>query len=544
MPELPPGPPSRRAVLGAALAAGTVGATFGPARGAAAGGTNPFAEFVDPVTAALARGELPRGLAYPFTLGIASGDPTSDGVVLWTRLAPKPLAEDGLGGMSGRAVDVDWQVAEDPLFRRPVRTGTASAQPGEAYSVHVELRGLAPEREYFYRFRSGPHLSRTGRTRTAPPVGSRVPLNLAVTSCAHWEHGYFTAYRHIAEERPDLILHLGDYLYGSPAGNDPPKSGLVRTHEGGRVKTLTQFRLRHAQYKTDADLQAAHAAAPWIATIDDHEVANNWAGKFATKASARRKWERVRNAALQAYWEHMPLPASARPASGGWQLYRRLSWGALATFHVLDTRQYRDAPACGVHIAAADCGERTAAGRSMLGDAQEQWLAQGLASSRADWDLIAQQIFFSSNALPSVGFNTDTWDGYAAARTRLLDAAAAGGVRNLAVLTGDCHMAWAAQILPDFADPLSAPVGVELVATSITSNGNGTAGGAKAAKAMAQLPYLRFGDQRRGWIRVNLTSSELRADFQALPYVTFPGAIPVTAASFVVASGSPLLHQI
>ncbi len=546
MPQLPTGPPSRRTVLGAALAAGTIGAVAGPARGASAAGvtppvTSPLSTVVDPVTAAAARGELPRGLSYPFTLGIASGDPAPDGVVLWTRLAPRPLAEDGLGGMAGRPVDVDWQVAEDSLFRRSVQAGTATTQPGEAHSVHVELRGLAPDREYFYRFRSGVHLSLTGRTRTAPAPGSRAPLQLAVSSCAHWEHGFFTAYRHMAEERPDLILHLGDYIYGAPPAKDPPTGGLVRRHEGPRTKTLTQFRRRHAQYKTDPDLQAAHAAAPWIATIDDHEVSNNWGKRFANKESERRKFDKLRNAALQAYWEHMPLPRSARPASGGWQLYRRLAWGSLASFHVLDTRQYRDGPACGAKRVPRSCADLTAPGRTMLGAAQEKWLTQGLASSGADWDLVAQQVFFSSNALPQVGFNTDTWDGFAAARTRLLDAATAGGVRNLAVLTGDAHVAWAAQILPDFTDLLSAPVGVELVATSVTTNGNGTAGGARVAKAMDAQPYLRFGDQRRGWIRVDLTSTQLRADFRALPYVTLPGAIPVTAASFVVESGSPLL---
>ncbi|MGE3288987.1 MAG: alkaline phosphatase, partial [Pseudonocardia sp.] len=214
----------------------------------------------------------------PFTLGVASGDPTPDGVLLWTRLATDPLAPDGLGGLGARRTDVQWQLAEDDRFARVVASGTATTGPERGHAVHVEVAGLSAGREYFYRFRAGGALSPAGRTRTTPAPGSLTPLTVCVASCAQYEHGYYTAYRHLAQDAPDLVLHLGDYIYEEAPGAYRVASGSVRLHTGGEARTLADYRVRHAQYRSDPDLQAAHAAAPWLAVYDDHEVADDWAG--------------------------------------------------------------------------------------------------------------------------------------------------------------------------------------------------------------------------------------------------------------------------
>lgn len=218
----------------------------------------------------------------PFTLGVASGDPSSDGFVLWTRLAVNPLSGDGRGGMPARDVQVDWQVSVDERFSRIVESGTATARARDAHSVHVELKGLEPGRDYFYRFRSEGRISPTGRTRTTP-TGETTPLTFAVAACAHYEHGYYTAYRRLAEEEPDLVVFLGDYMYEYGPSGYTALAGRVRTHTPGKCQTLADYRLRHAQYKSDHDLQAAHAAAPWLVAFDDHEVENNWAGPVSSR---------------------------------------------------------------------------------------------------------------------------------------------------------------------------------------------------------------------------------------------------------------------
>jgi alkaline phosphatase D len=216
-------------------------------------------------------------LPDPFTLGVASCEPSPDGVVLWTRLAPQPLAADGLGGMPPRPVEVEWELAVDERFRRVERRGLATAAPDAAHSVHVELDGLRPGREYFYRFRADGHLSPAGRTRTSPPLpATGPPLTMCFASCSQYEHGFFTAYRRLAEEDPDLVLHLGDYFYEYTADDYVAPGGNVRDHAGPETETLANYRQRHAQYKTDPDLQAAHAVAPWLVVWDDHELDNNW----------------------------------------------------------------------------------------------------------------------------------------------------------------------------------------------------------------------------------------------------------------------------
>jgi alkaline phosphatase D len=244
---------------------------------------------------------------YPFTLGVASGDPAPGGVVLWTRLAPQPLLADG--GMPAQAVPVDWQLAADPRFGRIVRRGTVLATPTQAHAVHVEVEGLEPARTWWYRFRADGELSPVGRTRTLPaPEASLGRLALAVVSCQHFEHGYYTAYQHLAQEDLDLVLHLGDYLYETA-----PAEGQPRRHAGPAPVDLAGYRLRHALYRTDPDLQAAHAALPFVLAWDDHEVANDYAADQSERFDPPAVFRRRRAAAYQAYWEHLPLRRRSRP---------------------------------------------------------------------------------------------------------------------------------------------------------------------------------------------------------------------------------------
>ena len=483
-----------------------------------------------------AGGAPPRTrLRAPFTLGVASGDPESDGFVLWTRLAPRPLEPDGRGGMPDREVVVEWQVATDPGFRDPVRGGAVRARPRSAHAVHVEVAGLEPGREYFYRFRAEGHLSPTGRTRTAPPYrSSPTSLTVAVASCAQYEHGFFTGYRRLAEEQPELVLHLGDYLYEMRRDEYVAHGGNVRDHRGPDTVTLAGYRQRHAQYKTDADLQAAHAAAPWSVIWDDHEVAGNWAGLVPQEPEPH--FGRRRAAAFRAYYEHMPLRRASVPRGPDMRIYRRLRWGDLATFHLLDTRQYRDDQACGDRRLVG-CTERLGPDRSILGDRQERWLLDGLAGSGSHWDVVAQQVFMAQKDTAEgspVQLAMDGWDGYPASRRRLLDGFVDRRVRNPVVLTGDTHGHYANDLHRDPDDVRSRPVGVELATTSISSGGDGVDRTPRDLELLEQNPHIRFVNSQRGYILARLGREHLRADFRVLPYVRRPGAPVRTRASYVV----------
>ena len=475
-------------------------------------------------------------LADPFTLGVASGDPLPDGVVLWTRLAPAPTADDGRGGMPDKAVPVRWEVAEDPQFRRVVQRGEEQAVPELGHSVHVELRGLRPGAEYFYRFKAGNEVSPAGRTRTAPAAGSLEELTMCFCSCANYGQGYFTAYRRMAEDHPDLVLHLGDYIYESAA-----KPSDARRVLGPETRTLANYRQKHAQYKTDGDLQAAHGTAPWIVVFDDHEVANNWAGETPQKPDPN--FPERRRVAFQAYYENMPLRSSSKPHDGRMQLFRRYRWGALANFHMLDTRQHRDDQACGDGTKSG-CDERLDPQRSITGAEQERWVADGLGRSRARWDVLGQQVFFSPLDLTpgaADGRNMDSWDGYAANRDRIANAMSGDNVRNAVVLTGDVHQHWAAEVKRTHDDAGARPVGTEFVTTSITSDGDGKPGSDEAV--LAENPHVKFNADRRGYVRTKFTAQKLRVDYRTLEHVTRPGAEAKTAQSFVVEDGDPRLNS-
>ncbi len=483
------------------------------------------------------------GSADPFTLGVASGEPSASGLVLWTRLAPEPLAEDGLGGMGQGPVAVDWELATDERFRTVERRGTETALPESAHSVHVELDGLAPGREYFYRFRTGTHESPVGRTRTAPdPATAPGPLTMCVASCAQYEHGFYTAYRHLADEHPDLVLHLGDYTYEEAAGAYVAPGGNVREHAGPETVTLADYRQRHAQYKADPDLQAAHAAAPWLVVWDDHELDDDWADE--TPSDPQPDFPARRAASFQAFYENMPLRRASAPRGIDLQLYRRVDWGNLASFFMLDTRQYRGDQPCRGRI-RFDCPERTDPSRSILGAEQESWLLDGLRGSGARWNLLGQQVFFAQvdlRAGAGRAFSKDSWDGYPGSRDRIVAALRQAPARNTVVLTGDTHRHFAAEITERFDEPAAPAVATELVSSSISSDGDGSDDQTPAAPLLADNPHIKLHLNRRGYVRAQVQDGEIRADFRVLPYVSRPGAPVQTGASFVIENGRPALN--
>jgi alkaline phosphatase D len=474
---------------------------------------------------------------YPFQLGIASGEPDPSSVVLWTRLAPVPLNADGHGGMANADVVVDWQVASDELFTTVVSSGSVTATYAAAHSVHVEAGGLNPDADYFYRFRAQGHLSPVGRTRTTPALGAAGrDLLMAFTSCSHYEEGYFTVYRRMAEENPGVILHLGDYIYEYPA-----TAGRPRLHAGTvEISTLADYRRRYAQYKTDPDLQAAHAAAPWIVVPDDHEVENNYAGMVradSTPVLTAAEWTARRTAAYQAYYENMPLRPAQANNGNGIPLFRRLRWGSLATFHMLDTRQYRDDQACGDGWKI--CSDADLASRSLPGNAQESWLLDGLSQHQGTWDIIGQQVFFARR-FNSTGASMDSWDGYRASRARIQQGWVDRGVRNPLVLTGDVHRAWASNLVADYNNPASAVIGTELVTSSVTSSGDGD--GATTIPDVGTNPWLKFYNNRRGYVRTAISPTQVNADFRAVAKVSEHGAAATTVKSFVIHEGQPGLQ--
>ena len=478
--------------------------------------------------------------AYPFALGVASGDPAPDGFVIWTRLAPEPLAG---GGMPATPVKVSWVVAEDQKFSKVAAKGVTVARPEWGHSVHVEVAGLKPDRWYWYRFETGHETSPLGRTRTTPAPGVLPErFRFAFASCQHYETGYYNAYQHMLRENIDLVVHLGDYIYEN-AGRD----GLIRKHVGGELMTLDDYRNRLAQYRTDLDLQTIHAAVPWLVTWDDHEVDNNYASDISEQANVSpAALLQRRAAAYQAYYEHMPLRRSSLPSGPDMQLYRRVSIGGLADFHVLDTRQYRTDQPCG-DGRSAPCAESLSPGQTLLGARQRDWLLQGLASSRARWNILAQQVMMARvdrTAGPEIAYSMDQWPGYEMERRQLLDFFGDRPGLNPVVLTGDIHSNWANE-LTRAADPdHEHPVAAEFVGTSITSGGDGTASPGHLLKTLAENPFVKFHNAERGYVKCELTAGQWRTDYRTVQHVTRRNTPVNTRASFILEAGSSKLQSI
>jgi alkaline phosphatase D len=474
----------------------------------------------------------------PFRLGVASGDPTSDGVVLWTRLAPDPL--NG-GGMPSQRFDVEWHVAADEQMTKLVRHGKVTATPDLGHSVHVDVRGLEPARWYWYRFRAGSHVSATGRTRTAPDARSMVDkLSFAFASCQHYETGHFTAYQHMANEDLDLIVHLGDYIYESPVRTDRP-----RKHNGPEPNSLNDYRNRHALYKLDPDLQKAHGLFPWIVTWDDHELDNNYANDKAEDGAPRDQFLERRANAYQAYYEHMPLRRTAMPRGSSLLLYRRLAFGNLAEFSVLDTRQYRTDQPC-EDGNKPQCPEALSENATILGSQQEKWLFDGFGRSQLKWNIVAQQVMMAKvdrGPGDSHLYAMDQWNGYEAARNRVLRFLHEKRPSNPVVITGDIHSNWAADLKLDFSSTQSPTVGSEFVGTSISSGGNGGDTNPVVDAYLPKNPHVRFYNNQRGYVRCSITPGRWQSDYRVLPYVEKPGAEIKTRASFVVEDGRPGIQR-
>ena len=480
-----------------------------------------------PLLGAECRAQKTTFSTNPFTLGVASGDPTSDGIVLWTRLAPDPL--NG-GGMPPGDVPVSWRIAKDDKLKNVVKQGTAVASDKLGHSVHVEVSGLEPGRWYWYQFSVGGMESAVGRTKTAPRVGASVQkVTFASVSCQNWQDGFFNAHQHLAQDDLDLVVHLGDYIYESGINKDKP-----RQHNSVEPADLEGYRNRYALYKSDKNLQAAHAAFPWIVTWDDHEVENNYANLHRDNLNPPGDFTLRRAAAYQAYYEHQPLRRSQIPVGPDLLLYRRLAFGDLIDMHVLDTRQYR--------AAQTTQDKRHDAAQVILGKTQEDWLTSGMDKSRARWNVMAQQIFLSQRDLkagPETSYSMDAWDGYADTRDRLMRFLAARKPNNPIVLSGDVHNNWAAHLKADFNEPKSAVVGAEFVCTSISSGGDGADTNKNAQSILSENEHIRFFNGQRGYVKCTVTPALWKTEYRVVPQVTQPGAPIFTRAAFVVENGRP-----
>jgi alkaline phosphatase D len=485
-----------------------------------------------------------RFTAYPFSLGVASGYPRADRVTLWTRLAPEPLQADG--GMWGDVVHLDWEIARDDSFRQIVQSGSVRAAPELAHSARVTVRGLNPDHDYFYRFICADAVSRVGRTRTLPALDARPDhFRLAFGSCQHFEQAWFSAHRHIVADDVDLMIFLGDYIYESNWGDD-----LVRRHHGGEATSLAEYRVRHAQYKTDADLQTAHAMIPWIYTWDDHEVDNDYAGAqsehLAPSFLARRA------AAYQAFYEHQPLPLDMHPVGADMRIYTQLDVGRLARIHIVDNRQYRSPQPCpseykgggSTDVQPKDCAMVNAPAQTMLGSAQEAWLDRSFAESSAQWNLLAQQTLFArfdGAPGPERLVWTDGWDAYPAARNRLLQGLRKHKVRNPLILGGDIHAAVVANVQADSEDPRSAVVAAEICGTSIASQGWVPE---KFNARLPENPHVLYGDTtKRGYTVLDLTPKRCAAELRVVSDEKKSDTAATTAAAFVIDDGRPGIRR-
>ena len=476
--------------------------------------------------------------ADPFTMGVASGEPTPAGVVLWTRLGPEPRQPAAWLGIE--AIPVRWEIARDEAMRHVVQKGVVSAEPELGHSVHVEVDGLSPASTYFYRFHAGGATSAVGRTRTAPRLTDpQQRMRFAFASCQHYEYGYFNAHKDMAQQELDAVVFLGDYIY------EYHLKSPVRRHDLDVLISLSDYRHQYAQYRTDPDLQACHAAHPWIVTLDDHEVENNWAGEYPQWRSPQPDFRARRSAAFQAYYENMPLRRSSLPVGDGMQIYRKLPYGKLAQFTVLDTRQFRTRQPCGDDFKPS-CEARLAPEATMMGSQQETWLDRELRTSPATWNILANQVMVAQLKMPNgsdIQYNMDQWDGYPAARKRLLDTLSTVVKKNPVLITGDFHQTWVGRIKRDFDDESSPVIASELVGTSITSGGDGVPSGPHAVENKAANSHLLYNNDKRGYFLCELTQDRMVSQLRTVAQVSQAGAATTTAAEFVSEAGRPGIQQ-
>ena len=478
----------------------------------------------------------PRWQVDPFSLGVASGQPQPSSVVLWTRLR----IHDADAALKAQSLEVVCEVFADAALRQPVRQWRVQTDASRAHSVHVVASGLQPGRPYWYRFVCGNAMSPVGRARTSPGLEDPVDrLRIALASCQHYEQGYFVAHREMAQRDLDLVLFVGDYIYES---SNPQY--MLRKHEGGVPKSLNEYRERHAQYKSDTDLQACHAAHTWAMTWDDHEVVNDYANDLDRSFTDPQIFLRRRAAAYQAYFEHMPLRLGPDPVNASqMRIHDRMAWGKLADLWTLDCRQYRDHQACldpnrGGGRVVVSCDALTDPARSMLGMAQEQWVHEGLTRSHRRWKLVAQSTQMSSSGVNTpLGRSafTDGWDGYPQARARLLGTVAQAGVQNVVMLGGDVHMNVAAQLRVQANDERSPVVASEIVTTSVTSRGLGEKLLAQIRDSNPDIAHAR--SDERGYTLLDVRPEGVSAEFRTTANPARVDGVLKTQAQFAIRSG-------
>jgi alkaline phosphatase D len=498
----------------------------------------------------------------PFSLGIASGSPTSDGVVLWTRLLPVGTGVSGRLGAD--TITVVWEIAHDEGFTRIVQSGQTQALAQLAHSVHVEVAGLDGGRGYFYRFTVGEWVSATGRTRTLPALDAPAgKFRMVYASCQRWEHGYYSAYRHMLADQPDLVLFLGDYIYEYPRSTNQVRAPNSTSNKGWTI-SLDDYRSRYALHKSDPDLQAIHAACPWAFTWDDHEVQNDYAGVNAGSGGPDADFAARRAAAYQAFYEHTPLRSSVltRALTGlaekaEIRLYSELSLGALGSLYLLDARQYKDDVVCTKNdtegtsrVNPLQCPAWNDPARTMLGKTQEAWLTKALDRNARNpgWQIVGQPSLFGARDMRGRGryssFGNDGWDGYSAARTRITDAVQKNKVKNLVVLGGDVHENWVGQVKADYASNRSTNIGVEFCGTSITSRSNELSS-QQLQERLNHNPHFIFADvEKRGYGLAEFSARKLQVSLRTVSDVTNKDATPQTLAQFEVASGKPVVERI
>lgn len=520
-------------------------------------------------TSAVAGGALlvPAGVAASanaadvpqFAHGVASGDPLPDGVLLWTRVTPTLAATPGSG--LGPTVEVGWEVAEDAAFSRIVRSGSFATGPERDHTVKVDVSGLAPGTGYHYRFALDGIRSAVGRTRTAPATDAEVArLRMGLVSCSNWQAGYFASYRHLAARGDlDAVLHVGDYLYEYQVGGYGARGVTVRPHDPvTEMISLADYRRRHAQYKTDPDLQALHAGQPWLITWDDHEYANDtWSDGAGNHQPNEGSWAVRKAAAQQAYFEWMPV----RRGAGG-EIYRRYRWGRLAELTLLDLRSYRSKQRTPAEGGFDDPS------RTITGDAQMAWLKSGLTSSSARWKLVGNSVMITpislsgleSEFLEAIGeliglpvggvaANADAWDGYTADRQELLAHLKDNRVRNTVFLTGDIHTSWAANVPHDRSSYWynGNSVATEFVTPSVTSDniddilnipartGSVVAEGVLLARNW-HLKNIEL--DSHGYSVVDVTPQRVQTDWYYLSDRTSPTSTVRYAESYATADGT------
>ncbi len=477
----------------------------------------------------------------PFQLGVAAGDPLPDGFVIWTRLAPRPM-EPGYG-MPRQAMVVQWEVATDAGFGTIVRSGDAIARPELGHSVHVEVEGLESGRPYFYRFRVGSERSGVGRAKTAPIVGAPLAqVKFGVSGCQAFESGYYTAHRKMADEDLDFVFFYGDYIYegrGNRVYGGTSTQANPRVHQGGEVYSVDDYRQRYSQYTMDPDLQSARQSAAWFVVWDDHEIDNNWVGDIDQDDTDPEVFALRKAAAMQAFYEHMPLRRSSFPRGSAMQLYRRATYGDLLDLHLLDTRQFRSDQPCGDRFNTT-CDAINAREAEVLGQAQQAWLFEGLNGSRAKWQTLAQQIMvmdLDRNPSEAYGINTDSWAGYRVPRARLLNHIKDRRIDNVVVLTGDEHQNFAGELFVDGRDPEGAPIASEFVTTSVSSGGDGVDQRADMAAIQAANPQLKFNNAQRGYVVCDVTPERWQTEFKVLDQIHDRNGVLTTRTKLAVVSG-------